>query len=74
MNHNFKINGLDITIEQTDERVFINLDKNGKQGGYICAKFDDEGIVLDVFNGAGDVVASTWTLYDEIMEGANESE
>jgi hypothetical protein len=60
------INGLDIETDTAEDRVFINIDKGGKNGGYISVKFDDDGIVVDVFNAYGDVINSCWNLYNEI--------
>jgi hypothetical protein len=60
------INGLDIETDTAEDRVFINIDKGGKNGGYISVKFDDDGIVVDVFNVYGDVINSCWNLYNEI--------
>lgn len=62
-----KINNFDISISELDNEVIaINFDKNGKEGGYISIKLDDEGIVVDIFNSLGDVIGSTWTLYNEL--------
>jgi hypothetical protein len=60
------INGLDIETDTAEDRVFINIDKVGKNGGYISVKFDDDGIVIDVFNAYGDVINSCWNLYNEV--------
>jgi hypothetical protein len=60
------INGLDIETDTSEDRVFINIDKGGKNGGYISVKFDDDGIVVDVFNAYGDVINSCWNLYNEV--------
>jgi hypothetical protein len=60
------INGLDIETDTAEDRVFINIDKGGKNGGYISVKFDDDGIVVDVFNAYGDVINSCWNLYNEV--------
>jgi hypothetical protein len=60
------INGLDIETDTAEDRVFINIDKGGKNGGYISVKFDDDGIVVDVFNAYGDVINLCWNLYNEI--------
>jgi hypothetical protein len=36
------------------------------RGGVIVSvKLDDEGVVIDVLDVAGDVIASTWKLYEE---------
>ena len=60
------INGLDIETDTSEDRVFINIDKGGKNGGYISVKFDDDGIVVDVFNAYGDVINSCWNEYNEV--------
>lgn len=60
------INGFDIETDTAEDRVFINIDKGGKTGGYISVKFDDDGIVIDVFNACGDVINSCWNEYNEV--------
>lgn len=60
------INGLDIETDTAEDRVFINIDKDGKNGGYVQVKFDDDGIVIDVFNAFGDVINSCWNFYNEV--------
>lgn len=62
-----QIKGFDITTEELDnDMIVINFDKDGKAGGYISAKMDDDGVVVDVFNACGDCVASTWVFYNEL--------
>lgn len=58
--------GFDISVEEDGSYIFINFDKDGQAGGYVSLKFDDEGLVVDVFSGEGEVVGSTWTRYDEL--------
>lgn len=58
--------GFDISVEEDGSYVFINFDKGGRMGGYVSLKFDDEGLVVDVFSGEGEVVGSTWTRYNEL--------
>lgn len=61
------INGFDITTEELDnDMIAINFDKNGRAGGYISVKFDDDGVVVDIFSGDGDLLGSTWTFYKEL--------
>lgn len=60
------INGFDIETDTAEDRVFINIDKDGKNGGYISVKFDDDGIVIDVFNAEGDVINTCWNEYNEV--------
>ena len=60
------IKGFDIETDTAEDRVFINIDKDGKNGGYISVKFDDDGIVIDVFNAEGDVINTCWNEYNEV--------
>ena len=60
------INGFDVETDMADDRVFINIDKGGKNGGYVSVKFDDDGIVIDVFNAEGDVINTCWNEYNEV--------
>lgn len=66
------INGFDIETDTADDRVFINIDKDGKNGGYVQVKFDDDGIVLDVFDAEGNVINSCWNFYDDVAPIAEE--
>ena len=59
------INGFDIDTATLEDRVFINIDTKGIGGGYISVKFDNDGIVIDVFNYDGDVINSCWNEYNE---------
>ena len=62
-----KQHGFDISIDELDNDLLaINFDKNGKSGRYISVKFDDEGVVVDVFSVYGDVLGSTWVRYAEL--------
>lgn len=61
-----KIQGYDITTEMMENGVFINFDKGINTGGYISIKFDDDGVVVDVFNAEGDVINSCWNFYNEL--------
>ena len=46
----------------TDERyIHLNLD-----GGEIQVKLDDEGVVVDAIGEDGEIIGSTWKLYDEM--------
>ena len=59
--------GFDISIDELDNDLLaINFDKNDKSGGYISIKFDDEGVVVDIFSVYGDVLGSTWVRYAEL--------
>jgi hypothetical protein len=69
-----QINGFDIETDTADDRVFINIDKDGKNGGYIQVKFDAEGIVIDVFDADGEVINSIWNFYDDVAPIAEELE
>ena len=61
------INGFDISTEELDnDMIAINFDKDGKAGGYISVRFDDDGVVVDIFSGTGDLLGSTWTFYKEL--------
>lgn len=60
------INGFDIETDTSDDRVFINIDKDGKMGGYVQVRFDDDGIVMDVFDANGDVINSCWNSYNDV--------
>lgn len=67
------IKGFEITAEELDnDMIAINFDKDGKAGGYISIKMDDEGVVVDLFNACGDLLGSTWTLYNELEPVAEE--
>jgi len=62
-----KMNGFDISTEELDnDMIAVNFDKNGRCGGYISIKLDDDGVVVDIFSGEGNLVGSTWTLYKEL--------
>ena len=62
-----KQHGFDISIDELDNNLLaINFDKNGKSGGYISVKFDDDGVVVDIFSVYGDVLGSTWVRYAEL--------
>lgn len=67
------INGFDIETDTADDRVFVNIDKGGKNGGYVQVKFKDDGIVVDVFNAEGDVINSCWNFYNEVEPMAENS-
>lgn len=45
-------------------RQYLNLDVP-KGGVIVSVKLDDEGVVVDVLNVAGDVIESTWKTYAE---------
>ena len=60
------INGFDIETDTADDRVFVNIDKDGKNGGYIQVKFDEEGIVIDVFDADGNNINSCWNFYNDV--------
>lgn len=61
------IKGFDVSMEELDnDMIAINFDKDGRAGGYISVKFDDDGIVVDIFGGEGDLLGSTWTFYKEL--------
>lgn len=62
-----KMKGFDISMEELDnDMIAINFDKDGRAGGYISVKFDDDGVVVDIFSGDGDLLGSTWTFYKEL--------
>jgi hypothetical protein len=56
-------------VELDNDSVAINFDKDGATGGYINIKMDDDGVVVDVFNACGDCISSTWSFYNELMQG-----
>jgi hypothetical protein len=58
--------GFDISVDDEGDFIFINFDKNGRTGGYVSLKFDDDGLIVDIFDGAGEVVSSTWSSYSEL--------
>ena len=46
----------------TDERyIRLHLD-----GGEIKVKLDDEGVVVDAIGDDGEIIGSTWKLYNEM--------
>ena len=60
-------NNFEISVEELDNNMIaINFDKDGKAGGYISIKLDDDGVVVDIFSDCGDVIGSTWSLYNEL--------
>jgi hypothetical protein len=64
------IKGFDLSIAELDnDSLAIMVDKDGKAGGYINIKMDDDGVVVDVFNACGDCISSTWSFYNELMQG-----
>jgi hypothetical protein len=66
-----KAHGFDVSMEEVDGWIAINFDKDGKSGGYISVRLDDEGVVVDIFSACGDLLGSTWSLYNE-LEPTNE--
>ena len=65
-----KIKGFDLSVVELDnDSIAINFDKDGKTGGYINIKLDDDGVIVDIFNANGDVISSTWSFYNELMQG-----
>ena len=65
-----KIKGFDLSVVELDnDSIAINFDKDGKTGGYINIKLDDDGVIVDIFNTNGDVIESTWSFYNELMQG-----
>lgn len=66
-----KAHGFDVSMEEVDGWIAINFDKDGKAGGYISVRLDDEGVVVDIFSACGDLLGSTWSLYNE-LEPTNE--
>lgn len=65
-----KIKGFDLSVVELDnDSIAINFDKDGATGGYINIKMDDDGVVVDVFNACGDCISSTWSFYNELMQG-----
>ena len=44
-----KIKGFDLSVVELDNSIIaINFDKDGKTGGYISVKLDDDGVVVGV--------------------------
>ena len=65
-----KIKDFDLSVVELDnDSIAINFDKDGKTGGYINIKLDDDGVIVDIFNANGDVISSTWSFYNELMQG-----
>jgi hypothetical protein len=65
-----KIKGFDLSVVDLDnDCLAIHFDKDGKTGGYISIKMDDDGVVVDVFSACGDCIGSTWSFYNELMQG-----
>jgi hypothetical protein len=44
-----------------DRYIRLHLD-----GGEIQVKLDDEGVVVDAIGEDGEIIGSTWKLYDEM--------
>ena len=44
-----------------DRYIRLHLD-----GGEIQVKLDDEGVVVDAIGDDGEIIGSTWKLYDEM--------
>ena len=44
-----------------DRYIYLRLD-----GGQIHVKLDDEGVVVDAIGDDGEIIGSTWKLYDEM--------
>lgn len=61
-----KANVFDVSVEEVAGWIAINLDKDGKPGGYISVKFRDNDVVVDIFSFCGDLLGSTWALYNEL--------
>lgn len=40
----------------------------------ISVKLDDEGVVIDLTTCDGEVIASTWKTYQEMIDGEDEDE
>jgi hypothetical protein len=64
MNKKFK--GFDVSIDDNDSYFFVNFDKNGKAGGYVSIKLDEEGIIVDIYSGEGDCIGTTYAGYEEL--------
>ena len=63
---NKKFKGFDISVDENDNYIFLNFDKDGKAGGYVSLKLGDDGISIDAFSGEGDVIASTYAHWEEL--------
>jgi RNA binding exosome subunit len=68
-----KTQGFSIDTQFDNDRVYINIDKQGKPNGYICVNFNDDGIVLDVFNKEGDIINTCYNFYGD-LESETENE
>lgn len=57
--------GFDISVEELDNNMLaVNFDKDGKAGGYISIKFEDDGVVVDAFAANGELLFSNWEFYN----------
>jgi hypothetical protein len=57
--------GFDISVEELDNNMLaVNFDKEGKAGGYISIKFEDDGVVVDAFAANGELLFSNWEFYN----------
>ena len=63
---NKKFNGFDISVDDDGNFIFVNFDKNGRAGGYISIRLDDEEIIVDAFNGEGDVIGGNCIHWEEL--------
>jgi hypothetical protein len=71
---NKKFKGFDISMDENENYIFLNFDKEGKAGGYVSLKLDDDGVTIDAFSGEGDVIASTYAHWEELEPTDNSHE
>lgn len=74
-----KFKGFDISVEDFSvddgrDYIFVNFDKNGRAGGYVSIKLDDDGVSVDAFNGDGDICGSTYVHWEELDPTENSHE
>jgi hypothetical protein len=64
---NKKFNGFDVSLDDDgEERIFVNFDKNGKNGGYIYIKLEGDGVAIEVFSGEGDVIGNLDAHWEDL--------
>lgn len=61
-------------MDENENYIFLNFDKEGKAGGYVSLKLDDDGVTIDAFSGEGDVIASTYAHWEELEPTDNSHE
>jgi hypothetical protein len=58
--------GLDVTIDNEGDWIFVNFDKDGEQNGYASIKLESDYFLVTVLSKSGDVIDEIVTKYGEL--------